>query len=580
MKTFLNFASCFAILAAWPAANSKATDVSIFYEQHEPYGEWVEVGDYGYCWHPRDIDNDWRPYTTGNWAYTDAGWTWVSDEPFGWAVYHYGRWTRAERVGWIWVPDTEWGPAWVSWRNSDRHVGWAPLPPESRLSVGVAIGGWVDAAFDIGPAYYNFVEVRNLGAPRLRSVLLSPRENITIINQTTNITKITYQNNIVINNGPDYNVVSRQAAQPIRRLKLERREQADLRSARAEQLNSKIQGESLVVAAPPIQKAPNAKPKKVGQKIEKAAIDRGWKDAGDAKQVETVRAKFKQEAKDIPADVTAGTTERDRSPTAAPTADTKVQPAGERPPTTAETAEPKPGAESPTKPGREKGTVREGREGRRTAGEAKPASPGEAKPPTTDPTAPAKVDAPDQPGVARETDQPGRPDKQRGKKGQPREKSPDAIAEDLKTPPEPQPDAKPSRPEPQPDTERPGGRRAPAEVDRPERATPEQKVKPNRPEGREQAQPDRPAEKPDRPAEIDRPAKPERRNVPEQAERGPSQPSPGRGAEAGAREIQRQRPAAQPNPQAQPQRPPKPDAPGGPGEKKDENKKKGEPEPQ
>src|SRR5262245_42577024 len=135
MKTFRNLASCLAILAAWPAVNSHAADVSIsvFYDQLEPYGDWVEVGDYGYCWHPRDIDPDWRPYTTGNWAYTDAGWTWVSDEPYGWAVYHYGRWSRVERVGWVWVPDTEWAPAWVSWRRSDRHIGRSPLPPGSRV---------------------------------------------------------------------------------------------------------------------------------------------------------------------------------------------------------------------------------------------------------------------------------------------------------------------------------------------------------------------------------------------------------------------------------------------------------------
>ena len=47
-------------------------------------------------------------------------------------VYHYGRWTKVEDEGWCWIPDYEWGPAWVSWRESDDYVGWAPLPPESR----------------------------------------------------------------------------------------------------------------------------------------------------------------------------------------------------------------------------------------------------------------------------------------------------------------------------------------------------------------------------------------------------------------------------------------------------------------
>jgi hypothetical protein len=570
MKTFLKFASCLAIFAAWPAVKSKAADISVFYEQLDPYGEWVEVGDYGYCWHPRDIDSDWRPYTTGNWAYTDAGWTWVSDEPYGWAVYHYGRWSRVERVGWVWVPDTEWAPAWVSWRHSDRYVGWAPLPPESRARIGVSIGGWVDAAFDIGPTYYSFVDVRNLGAPRLRSVLVPPRENVTIINETTNITNITYQNNIVINNGPDYNVVSRQAAQPIRRLKLERREQAaDLRTARAEQLSAKVQGESLVVAAPAIQKAPDAKPKKVGQKIEKSSVDRGWKNAGDAKQVETVRAKIKEEAKDAPADATSAIAARDRSPTAAP-ADTKAQPESERPATTAETTEPKPDAASTTtKPEREKG---KGRDGRRTAGQPKVGSPDVATPPTADPNVPAKVGTPDQPGVAADTDRPDRPGKQRGKKGQPAAKSPEAIAEDLKKPTEPQPEAKPPQPGEQADD---AARPERGKRDEP-KARPERIEQPVRPEGRER--PPQP-ERPNAPANVDRPNRPEPRNVPEQAERPIRERSPGRGGDA-AREVQRKR---APQPDVQSQRPPQPDVQrGGPGEGKDKEgrKKKGEPEPQ
>jgi hypothetical protein len=52
------------------------------------------------------------------------------------------------------------------WRHSDRYVGWAPLPPESRetIRVGVILGNWVDTYYDIGPTNYSFVEVRNLGA--------------------------------------------------------------------------------------------------------------------------------------------------------------------------------------------------------------------------------------------------------------------------------------------------------------------------------------------------------------------------------------------------------------------------------
>ncbi|MCE2694183.1 MAG: hypothetical protein LW645_07940 [Verrucomicrobiaceae bacterium] len=54
-------------------------------------------------------------------------------------MYHYGRWANVERHGWIWVPGTEWGPGWVSWRHSPRYVGWAPLPPEALFLRAIAL---------------------------------------------------------------------------------------------------------------------------------------------------------------------------------------------------------------------------------------------------------------------------------------------------------------------------------------------------------------------------------------------------------------------------------------------------------
>ncbi len=106
-----------------------------FYTKLEPYGVWRETGDYGYVWQPREAEasRSWRPYTNGRWVYTDAGWTWISAESFGWATYHYGRWTRLRNIGWVWVPGDQWAPAWVSWRKSNDYVGWAPAAAGSAL---------------------------------------------------------------------------------------------------------------------------------------------------------------------------------------------------------------------------------------------------------------------------------------------------------------------------------------------------------------------------------------------------------------------------------------------------------------
>jgi hypothetical protein len=88
-----------------------------FYEPLSPYGHWVDTADYGRCWVPDRVDRGWRPYSNGHWQQTEAGWYWVSDEPWGWATYHYGRWDWKPEFGWVWVPQTQWAPAWVSFHQ-------------------------------------------------------------------------------------------------------------------------------------------------------------------------------------------------------------------------------------------------------------------------------------------------------------------------------------------------------------------------------------------------------------------------------------------------------------------------------
>ena len=100
-----------------------------FYENLAPYGQWIEDPKFGYVWSP-NVDGSFRPYyTMGHWAMTDYGNTWLSDYPWGWACFHYGRWTYDNYYGWLWIPGNHWGPAWVSWRYTEGYFGWAPLGP-------------------------------------------------------------------------------------------------------------------------------------------------------------------------------------------------------------------------------------------------------------------------------------------------------------------------------------------------------------------------------------------------------------------------------------------------------------------
>lgn len=181
-----------------------------FYEPLGHYGHWVDVGGYGRCWTPDGVDRDWRPYTQGHWERTDAGWYWVSDEPWGWATCHYGRWFFDPNFGWMWVPQTQWAPAWVAWRDGDEYTGWAPLPPRVRFGPD---GDLERPDEDIDPHSFCFVERRRMLEPqRPQTVIVN---NITIVQKTVNITKITVVNKTVINEGPSADVVARAAGREI-----------------------------------------------------------------------------------------------------------------------------------------------------------------------------------------------------------------------------------------------------------------------------------------------------------------------------------------------------------------------------
>jgi hypothetical protein len=294
-----------------------------FYTKLDRYGAWRETGDYGYVWQPREAESsrNWRPYTNGHWVYTDAGWTWISNEPFGWATYHYGRWTRLRNIGWVWVPGDEWAPAWVSWRKSNDYVGWAPLPPEARFDRRTGIHNWSDNYYDIGPDQYAFVPVNEFGAQRIETTVVPRERNLTIINQTTNVTNITYRNTTVINQGPDYDEARSRSREPIQRLRLQRETTVDFGT---EGPRPMVRGEVVVVTAPVFAARQRAeRPPTVKETIAQAAVDLGWAAITDHREAEKARAKMKSEAK-APADAPS---KKFVKPESAPAAETTAAPA-------------------------------------------------------------------------------------------------------------------------------------------------------------------------------------------------------------------------------------------------------------
>jgi hypothetical protein len=192
------------------------------------------------------------------------------------------------------VPGNEWAPAWVSWRKSNDYVGWAPLPPEARFDQRTGIHNWSDNYYDIGPDQYCFVPTRELGAQRIESTIVPPERNMTIVNQTTNVTNITYNNTTVVNEGPNYEEMRAQSREPMQRFRLERNLSVDVNVEAPRPL---VQGQAVIVAAP-VFSAPQAseRPARVRQNVAKVSVDLGWEGISDQEAAKKARAKMKSEA--------------------------------------------------------------------------------------------------------------------------------------------------------------------------------------------------------------------------------------------------------------------------------------------
>jgi hypothetical protein len=165
----------------------------------DEYGHWRYAAGYGPVWAPTQVGPGWAPYRNGHWVWVAPwGWTWVEDEPWGFAPFHYGRWAYVD-TGWCWVP----GPVYV------RPV-YAPALVVFVGGGAVAFGGgagvaWFPLAprevyvpwYRTSPGYVNNVNVTNTN---VNVTQVTNVYNTTIINNnTTNVTRINYANQHVGN---------------------------------------------------------------------------------------------------------------------------------------------------------------------------------------------------------------------------------------------------------------------------------------------------------------------------------------------------------------------------------------------
>ena len=189
-------------------ATDAPEDVNYFYSDLAPYGSWVDLQGYGWCWQPTAVavNTTWRPYCDGgHWIYTDSGWFWQSDYTWGWAPFHYGRWYHHERAGWVWFPDRVWGPGWVTWRTAGDQCGWAPLPLHTVFDIdgsvrfnGVRVGLNID--FGLPSSAFTFVALGDIRDRDLRHRRL-PQEQVNRFYNRTTIINCTVVNRTIVNRG-------------------------------------------------------------------------------------------------------------------------------------------------------------------------------------------------------------------------------------------------------------------------------------------------------------------------------------------------------------------------------------------
>jgi hypothetical protein len=231
---------------------SKAQDEYIseqdFYDELAPYGTWVSDPQYGDVWIP-DVAEDFRPYQTrGHWVLTEYGNTWVSEYPWGWATFHYGRWRYDDFYGWEWIPGYEWAPAWVSWRHGGGYYGWAPLTP--GISISLSFG----SSYRAPDSYWAFAPEAYINRPNIYNYYV-PHTRVGNIIRNTSVV-----NNVYTNGGRRY--IAGPGAADIQRYTHQRPRVYSINNAsRPGAIN--VQNNTVNIFRPAVKRAPDARPQRV-----------------------------------------------------------------------------------------------------------------------------------------------------------------------------------------------------------------------------------------------------------------------------------------------------------------------------
>ncbi len=182
------------------------------YEDLDDHGAWRRTPDNGYVWFPRTTEANWAPYHNGHWDYIEPwGYTWVDDEPWGFAPFHYGRWVNYEGA-WGWVPAAPraegavyvrpvYAPALVAWVGGPHFAIGIGVGGGDSYGSGVSVG-W----FPLGPREVyvpsyrvsrNYVNNVNVSNTTVNTTVVNNYYNTTVVNNNVSVTNVKYVNQSV-----------------------------------------------------------------------------------------------------------------------------------------------------------------------------------------------------------------------------------------------------------------------------------------------------------------------------------------------------------------------------------------------
>src|SRR5205814_5632860 len=133
-----------------------------------------------------------------------------------------------------------------------------------------------------------FVSCNEFGAEHVRRAVVPAERNISIVIETTNVTRITFANTTVVNEGPSYDELRSRSQRPIERYRLRREQNLEVQA--------RVRGDELEESVPLLAIRDLIRPRRVNERVVVVNIDNSWTASTDRSAAARARTTLQIEA--------------------------------------------------------------------------------------------------------------------------------------------------------------------------------------------------------------------------------------------------------------------------------------------